>query len=49
MKIRGHEHNIQQSTRTHRHKLISTAYFRRKQLNQDDYSISFSNEDPMGK
>lgn len=49
MRIRGHEHNIQYSTRTQRHKLIANAYFRRKQLNQENYSISFSLEDPMGK
>lgn len=48
-KWRGHEQRNQDSTKYNKHKLIASAFAKRHQLNSDDFTVTFSKEDPFGK
>lgn len=48
-KRRGREQRNQDSTKYNKHKLIASAFAKRHQLNSDDFTVTFSKEDPFGK
>lgn len=48
-KFRGREEKNQDSTKYNKHKLIASAFAKRHQLNSDDFTVTFSKEDPFGK
>lgn len=48
-KWRGHEQKNQDSTKYNKHKLIASAFAKRHQLNSDEFTVTFSKEDPFGK
>lgn len=48
-KWQGHEQRNKNSTRYNKHKLIASAFAKRHQLNSDDFTVTFSKEDPFGK
>lgn len=48
-RFRGHEENNQDSTKYNKHKLIASAFAKRHRLNSDDFTVTFSKEDPFGK
>lgn len=47
-KWRGHEPSNPDSTKYNKHKLIASAFAKRHQLNSDDFTVTFSKEDPFG-
>ncbi|XP_050424869.1 protein smoothened isoform X2 [Adelges cooleyi] len=47
-KWRGQEQRNQDSTKYNKHKLIASAFAKRHQLNSDDFTVTFSKEDPFG-
>lgn len=48
-KWRGHEQTNEDSSKYNKHKLIASAFAKRHQLNSDDFTVTFSKEDPFGK
>lgn len=48
-KWRGHEQRNEDSSKYNKHKLIASAFAKRHQLNSDDFTVTFSKEDPFGK
>jgi len=48
-KLRGHEQRNQDSSKYNKHKLIASAFAKRHQLNSNDFTVTFSKEDPFGK
>lgn len=48
-KWRGDEQTNQEFTKYNKHKLIASAFAKRHQLNSDDFTVTFSKEDPFGK
>lgn len=48
-KWQGHDQKNQNSTKYNKHKLIASAFAKRHQLNSDDFTVTFSKEDPFGK
>lgn len=46
---RGYEQKHQDSTKYNKHKLIASAFAKRHQLNSDEFTVTFSKEDPFGK
>lgn len=48
-KWRGDEQINQESNKYNKHKLIASAFAKRHQLNSDDFTVTFSKEDPFGK
>ncbi|XP_050523956.1 protein smoothened isoform X2 [Daktulosphaira vitifoliae] len=47
-KCRGKEQRNRNSAKYNKHKLIASAFAKRHQLNSDDFTVSFSKEDPFG-
>ncbi|XP_025408524.1 protein smoothened isoform X2 [Sipha flava] len=47
-KWRGHEQRNEDSSKYNKHKLIASAFAKRHQLNSDDFTVTFSKEDPFG-
>jgi len=47
-KLRGHEQKNQDSSKYNKHKLIASAFAKRHQLNSNDFTVTFSKEDPFG-
>lgn len=48
-KWQGHEQNNKDSAKYHKHKMIASAFAKRHQLNSDDFTVTFTKEDPFGK
>lgn len=48
-KWRGHEQNNKDSAKYRKRKMIASAFAKRHQLNSDDFTVTFTKEDPFGK
>lgn len=48
-KWQGQETNKKDSAKYRKHKMIASAFARRHQLNSDDFTVTFTKEDPFGK